>query len=557
MYYTKLGKNTVNAVRFAEVLQVMVRHGFADLLGRAGFRNGLPARVLRSLNLIEAPKGPPETLGARLCAALTELGPTFVKFGQILSTRSDIVGPTLAQELTHLQDNVEPVPFDKMRGVFVETLGEEIETLYATFNTTPVASASLSQVYQATLSGGEKVAVKVQRPGSEKKIEADLSLMRQIADWIAEHMEDAKLLDPAGIVDEFARSIHRELDFNIEARIIDQFAHNFEDMPQVFIPGVYHDFSSSRIITMDWIDGVRVDQLDAYEARNCDPHTMALLGCDVLCRMIFEQRLFHADPHPGNLFITQNNQIAFLDLGMAGHLERTDVAAIADLFLAIFHEDTSACINAILTLTTQGEPHDMHALEHEIAEFIAFEAPTIIGGGQVGRGIETALQILRRYKLELAPRFSLLLKALATIETVGRALDPKFDFVPIIQPYLEHLILMRFHPKQVLKEARLNASALLKLGRQIPDDVGRLLQQMRHGKVRFNIHHEYLENLAHTIDRSSNRQVVGMITAAIIVGSSLIIATDSPLSRLGIGGYIFAGLLGAGLIISILWSRKF
>ncbi len=556
MYYTKLGKHTVNAVHLAEVLQVLVRHGFADLLRRAGFHDGLPARVLRGLNLMDAPSGEPATFGQRTRDALTELGPTFVKFGQILSTRPDLVGSELSKELSSLQDQVSPLPFATMAKVIEEELGGPVDEFFEEFTKEPMASASLSQVYEARLHGGETVAVKVQRPGIEKVIESDLSLMRQIAEWVGERVEETKWLDPPGIVDEFSRSVRRELDFSIEAQAIEQFERNLEEIEDAEVPSVYRDVSTRRVLTMSWIDGVRVDQFEAYEERNCERRAIALLCCDVLCRMVFEDRLFHADPHPGNVFITRDNGMALLDLGMAGHLERSDVVAMADLLLAIFHKDSVGCVDALLNLTTEGVPEDRDGLEHEIAEFIAFEAHSIINEGQVARGIERAIQIVRRFHLQLAPRFSLLLKSLATVEMVGRTLDPELDFVPIVRPFVEDLVLKRYQPQHMMKEAQQNADALLKLSRQLPGDLSSLLQQLRRGKLKFTLAHEDINNLANAVDRSSNRQAVSIITAALIVGSSLLVATNSSLSSLGIGGFVFAGLLGVSLIASILWSRK-
>jgi len=555
--YTRLGKHTVNAVRLAEVLQVLARHGFADLMRRAGFFDSLPARMLRGMKLMDPPSGIQASFGKRLCAAFTQLGPTYVKFGQILSTRPDLVTAEVAHDLSQLQDEVDTLPFDTMRAVLEEELGAPVGELYEDFDPEPIASASISQVYRARLRQGGDVAVKVMRPGIEKVIESDLSLMHQLASWASDRVEEARWLDPAGIVDEFARSVRREMDLNIEARVIEQFRENMADIEEVFVPRVHRDLSCRRVLTMDWVDGVRVDQLDAYPERRCEPDVIAALGCDVLCRMVFDHRLFHADPHPGNIFITHDNQLAFLDLGMAGHLERTDVAAIADVLVAIFHQDSRECTNAILTLTTKGEPENVAALEREVAEFMAFEAAAIIGGGQVARGIERATQIIRRFGLELAPRFSLLLKALSTIEVVGHQLDPGLDMVPIIRPYVEKLISARFQPVQLMKEARANATAFMKLSRQAPGDLSYLLKQLRRGSMRFLIHHEHLENLAKTIDRSSSRNTVGMIVAALIVGSSLLITTESSMARLGMAGYIFAALLGSFLVISILWSRKF
>ncbi len=557
MYYSRLGKQTVNAVRLAEVLQVFVKHGFADLLQRAGFHRSLPAKLLRSLNLMEAPAGPPHTFGQRMRAALVDLGPTFVKLGQILSTRPDLIRIETARELSNLQDRVDTQPFEIMEAVLRDALGASAEELFAAFDTTPVASASLSQVYRATLPEGQEVAVKIQRPGVKKVIESDLSLMRQVAEWIAVHLEDAKWLDPPGIVDEFARSIRRELDLNIEARVIEQFRENFEDDPAVDMPHVYPEFSGKSVLTMDWVDGVRVDQVADFPERNSDPAQVAINGCDALCRMVFDYHLFHADPHPGNIFVTRDNHLAFLDLGMAGHLEQSDVAAIGDLLLALFDRDSRACVDAILVLTTGGEPSDEEVLERELTEFIAFEARAILSGGQVARGLERTTQILQRANMKLAPRFALLIKALATIEMVGRGLDPSLDMVPIMQPYVERLIKRRYEPRYLFRAFQHNSRVLLRLGHQVPRDLATLLQQLRLGKLKFSIHHEHLEDLAATIDRASGRNTVGMIVAALIVGSSLLITTETTISRLGIAGYVFAGLLGSVLVISILWKRKF
>lgn len=557
MNYTKLGQHTVNAVRLAEVAQVLVRHGFADLLQRLGFHDSLPARVLHGLKIMEAPVGEPATFGRRLREALVELGPTYIKFGQILATRTDLLGADIAQELSLLQDQVDPLPFSTMAKVIEDTLGAPVEELYASFEHVPVASASLSQVYRATLPTGEIVAVKIQRPGAAKTIEADMGLMRQIAEWARDRMGDTRWIDPPGIVDEFARSIRRELDFTIEARVIRRFGELLADDARVVVPAVYEAYTSAQVLTMGWIDGVRVDRLDLYSVRGCEPRQVAINGCEILCRMVFEFRLFHADPHPGNVFITQDNQLCFLDLGMAGHLDKTDVAAVADLLLAMFHQDAHECTSAALLLTTGAEPRDRDALEHEIADFIAFEAQVILSGGQVARGIERATQILHRFNLQLAPRFSLLLKALATIEIVGRSLDPKLDFVPILEPHVRNMILDRYGPAQMLRDARSNTAALWRLGRQIPVDAAEVLQLARKGRLRLTVEHDRIEQISAALDRSSNRNALALVTAALIVASSMVVSADSSARHLGVVGLVFAGLLGIWLIFSILRSRSY
>ena len=551
-----LAKQVQDAVRVAEVLQVLVRHGFADLVQWAGLHEGLPARLLRKVRLLETPSGEPETRGQRLRAALTELGPTYVKFGQILSTRPDVVGVDVAQSLSELQDRVKAVPFDAMAAVIEAELGAGVDALFGAFNKDPVAAASLSQVYLATLKSGEAVAVKVQRPGIERVIERDLSLLTRVAEWVAEHVEEIALFDPQGVVEEFARSIRRELDFTIERLVIERFRQNFDGVDDVFVPHVYGDVSSKRVVTMDWVDGARLDALDQYPARNCEAGVVARVGCRVVCQQVFEHHLFHADPHPGNIFITRDNQICFLDYGMVGHLERTDAAILADLLHGVFREDVRCSVDALLMLST-GEPRDREALEHEAADFLAFEGRAIVADGRVGDGIERMVEILRRNRLQLAPRFSLLLKALATIESVAHLLDPAMDVVPIIQSYVEQLVARRYMPHHIMREMQAGMAELMKLGREVPVEVHQLLRMLRRGTLKMQLNHEGLDRLSNVTDRASNRITFGIIAGSIIIGSSLLITTGGGAHPLGIGGFIAAGVLGVSLLVSILRSRNY
>ena len=556
MHYTTLAKRVGNAMRLAEVVQVLVRHGFADLVRRARLHEGLPARVLRGLHLMKAATDAPETLGQRLASVLTELGPTFVKFGQILSTRPDLVSKTIADELSGLQDHVAPMPFDRIRPVAEKDLGIPIENAFDTFDTEPVASASLSQVYRARLKTGQEVAVKIQRPGIRQIIESDLGLMRRLSEWVVEHVQDLAWFDPVGTVDEFGRAIHRELDFAIERRVIERFRRNYEGDPSVFVPATYPEACGSHVLTMDWIDGARIDARSAFAARNCQPERVAQVGCETLCKQVFEHRLFHADPHPGNILITRDNRIAFLDYGMVGRLEEADASAMADLLRAVFQEDSEGCVQALLVLTAGTEPVDTDALVHEVNEYLAFEAEAIVARGEVGKAIDRFTSVLRRHRLQLAPRFSLLLKALATIETTGRQLDPQLDMVPILRPFITGIIQRRMAPNRILSDAQKNLWSLFRLGRELPHDITRLLRTLRQGKLTVQLHHEKLDYLAAVTDRASNRITVGLITGALIVGSSVLISVETA-KALGLAGFVIAGVLGIALVISILRSRNY
>ena len=556
MPYRSLGKRVGNAVRLAEVIQVFVKYGFADLVQRLGLHEGLPARLLRRLHLIEPASDTPNTVGKRLGRALQELGPTTVKFGQVLSTRPDLFGKALCDDLGELQDRVAPMPFDDMRKVIEDGLGASLDTIYAEFNETPVASASLSQVYRAVLHTGETVAVKVQRPGVRQTIHADLSLMRGIAEWLEEHRPDLNWMNPMGTLDEFERSVRRELDFTLEAHIIKRFARNYKEVEAVFVPGVFDEATCPTVLTMDWVDGVRIDSVAAYPERHCDPKTVALIGCDTLCRQVFEYHFFHADPHPGNVFVLRDNRIAFLDFGMVGHLEKDDVVAMADLLRAIWNEDIDACVQYVLRFSESDDAEDLEGLRHEIVDYLAFEAQTIISSGEVGKGIERLTNILRRHHLQLSPRFSLLLKALATIESTGHKLDPALDIVPILRPYVERLVKQRYSPAQLAREARQNTMQFLRMGRELPQELRGLMSTLRRGRLKVQLHHEKLDNLASVTDRASNRIAFSVIAGSIIVGSSMLISSNSA-RTLGLIGYSVAAVLGMMLLVSILRSRNF
>jgi ubiquinone biosynthesis protein len=276
-----------------------------------------------------------------------------------------------------------------------------------------------------------------------------------------------------------------------------------------------------------------------------------------LCKQVFEHRLFHADPHPGNIMLMRNNQIAFLDYGMIGYLEPDDVYAMANLLRAVLAEDPHTCTSALLAFTSAREVENRQALEHEIAEYIAFEAQTVMGKVDIGHTLERVTQILRRHKLQLAPRFSMLLKAMATIESAGRALDPNLDLATIVRPYVEAVIEKRYSPQQITREGQESVMQLLHVARQLPGEVQDAVRTFRQGRTKIQLDHEGLDHLAHVTDRASNRIAFSVIAGSLIVGSSLMLSTTYGVRSLGYAGFIGAGALGVALLISILRSKNY
>ena len=549
-----------NTVRLAEVVQILIKHGFAEAVQLTGLHRGLPAKLLQGLRITKAQEGPPETRGRRLNAAFTELGPTYVKLGQVLSTRPDLLGKEIRRDLGQLQDNVAVLPFEKMRPVIEGSLGKPLDKLFKEFPETPIASASLSQVYKAKMLNGMTIAVKVRRPGITQVINADINLMMAVAEWIDEHVEDLDWLDTVGLVKEFRRTILRELDFTIEARTIQRFHENFREDLDIEIPRVYTELSSTEVLTMSFIDGVRLDDLDEYPARNSDPKKVAALGCHAVCKQIFEHNLFHADPHPGNILLTKDNRLAFIDYGLVGHLERADILIITDLLRAVFEENSKGVTDCMLLLTDTGDLENVSALQQEVADYLAFEAQAIIARGEIGRALEKILDVLSNHRLQLPPRFTLLIKALATIESTGHALDPDLDTLPIIKPYIEAVVKHRFSPEELVNEGQDYLFTLLRMLKNVPVDLHVLLQMAKHGHLKIEFKHSGLERLTRVLDRASNRVAFSVVTGSLIVGSSLLLATGAGVTgtrSLGLAGFITAGVLGIGLLISILRSRNF
>lgn len=550
MRYSSLLEQVGNATRLLELLQVLVSNGFAHLVRASGLTQGLPAKVLTELKILHAPSGEPETVGRRMRRVLEQLGPTFVKLGQVLSTRPDLLPEDICEQLANLQDKVALTPFPRMEEVVRSELGAEISALFASFDPEPIAAASISQVYRATLADGTPVAVKIQRPGLAEVIASDLRLMRSLAEWLAANWDGLEWTDPVATVDEFDRSIHRELDFNQERRVLERFAENFADDEHVLVPRVYPDRSAQRVLTMDWIDGVRVDARDQYPARDSDPEVVARLGVAVVCRMVFEHRFFHADPHPGNIVLTRSNHVCFLDYGMVGHLAERDVEAMADLLRAVMEEDADACVRTLQTFTTSGYLEDPRSLQHEVSEYLAFEAHAILDSGQVGRAIEALTAILRRHRLELAPRFTLLLKALATIESTAHRLSPGIEIVPILRPFIEDLVLRRFTPSRLAARAEDEVRHAARLLRTLPDDLQTIAGQLRRGRLRMAMHVDHLRDLAQVVDRASSRLSFAVVMGALIMGSSQLLATEEVAKRIGVAGLVGAAVLGVWLAVS-------
>ncbi len=558
---TRLTRGIQNTKRLAVIARVLARYGFGEVVARLHLLDAIPAKVAAGLRLTPDSVRAELSRGERLRAALVELGPTYVKLGQVLSTRPDLIPPDICTDLETLQDRVPPVSNEEAAQVILAELGRDPVEAFGSFDGTPIAAASISQVHRATLKDGTAVAVKIQRPGIASLIESDTELLGWMAEWLVERGVDTPGFDPTGTVKEFSRSVRRELDFVHEARTLERFARNFDDCDLVHFPAVYPDLSTQRVMTMEWIKGTSLREMDKLRRDGNDLERIAHNGVEVVLKQVFEHGLFHGDPHPGNIFVLPENVICLIDCGMAGQLMPDDTERFAGLLLAVFHKDTSQATSAVLELAQTTGTTDRKALERDIHEFIESDAERMMEGLAIGEALNRVVGILQQHNLVLPPRYTLLIKALATIEQVGRDLDPSLDVASQIRPYVEKLLNRRYSARRVVRDVSGAVWDMVKLGRSLPDDVRELVSSFKSEGLRVTLSREDMRHLTDSHERSANRMTFGMIIGALIVGSSLLMQVSGGpkflgLPAIGFAGYLIAAVLGLAMVFSMWRSRR-
>lgn len=559
MRIPRLDKSYRNLRRYRQIAGILLKYGFHEVVDRVNLlgRLRLGRRFRR---LIKKPLRPPPSYVVRLRMALEELGPTFVKLGQVLSMRSFLIPPELAQELSKLQDEVAPVPFSQVQQLLERELGDRM-SLFRSFEETPIASASLSQVYRAVTVRDEDVVVKVQRPGIEEIIEADMDILMDLAQLIERHMPELKPYEPVEVVKELAKTTRRELDFKGEARNIELFTRNFADHPEVYVPKVFWETTTSRVLTTERIRGIKVSEVQQLEEAGLDRRAIAIAGGRAILKQIFEDGFFHADPHPGNLFVLPGNVIAPVDFGMMGRLDDVLVEELADLLSAVVERNVDRAIRTLLRAGVLDEEVDIRSFRVDLADFMDRYYGLSLKHIDMKQALEEGMDVMRRYRVRIQPNLTLLGRALGTYEEVGRILYPEFDLLPLAKPYIRKLMLRRMRPGRVMREVIDVLDQMRRLLRTLPEEMERIVKSMTRGKFGVELKHVGLEQLIGEIDRASNRLSFSLVIAALIVGSSLVLRLEHgpfvfgyPI--FGILGFVFAGVLGIGLVLSILRSGK-
>lgn len=502
-----------NVNRWREILTTLSKYGLAGWISRLdlplmkGMLKNREGEALAHLSR--------ET---RIRLTLEELGPTFIKLGQVLSTRPDQVGVSLANELQKLQTDVACDDPQLVRQTIESELGQPVEELFAEFDETPLASASIGQAHRARLHSGEQVAVKVQHAGIRRRMEVDLDILTGLAQ-LAEHLPELRAYRPQATVAEFRRVVRRELDFAREARNLEQFARDFARSPHVRIPRLYPTHSSERVLTMEWLDGVRISDPAVKQLPHVDLGEVARHGAEMYLEMIFHHGFYHGDPHPGNLVVLPNGAIGLLDFGMVARLDETLRENIEDMLLAILSQDAQRLTSLVIRLGAVPAGLDEPALNVDLSEFVGHYANQPIDTFDLGSALTEMIDIVQRYQIVLPSPLAMLLKVLIMLEGTARLLRPNFSLMELIQPYQRTMLRRRLSPSRQLKKMQHIYSEVEQLVEILPRRLRDILQQVDSGKFDVHLDHRGLEP-------SVNRLVLGMLTSALILGSSLLVSQN-------------------------------
>jgi ubiquinone biosynthesis protein len=548
---------TRNLGRLSEIAQVAVRHGFGYWFDTHRLTDLFPRRGPR------VDDDQPSQRGQHLREMLDELGPTFVKFGQLLSTRPDVLPPDIIAELRGLQDDVRPFPFADVEQVIEEELGLSIDKLFSDFEDRAVAAASIGQVHRATLPNGKRVAVKVQRPGAPRQIEADLALLYQAARIARERVRALDFIDARQLVDEFARSIRQELDYRLEARNADTFHRNFAGHPHVRVPRVYWRYTRSRVLTLEWLEGTQIVDVDPETWSLEDRRDLAYLMTETWMTMIFRHGFFHGDPHPANILVLgKADQIGLVDFGAVGKLTDDDMSKLTRLFIDAAAENVEALPRRLAELGVRYPKDREEEFLNELREMYYRYYGASLAEIDPLQVIREAFQLIYSMNLQLPTRFLLLDKAIATLGSVGVDLYPDFNVFEVARPYARSLLMERFGPRRMAARARKESLKLGQVALELPYQIHDVLQEMRDGQIEVGFVHKGLEDLLNRMDVVFNRLVIAMIVAGGLIGSSLIgiFATAGPhllgVNVISVIGFTVSGLLGLWLLWGVVRSGR-
>ncbi len=546
--------------RYRELTNIAIKYGFGYLVDRFNLHpiRSLTDRVAGT-HKVHPELSDPE----RLRLMLEELGPTYIKFGQILSTRYDLLPKEYIKELEKLQDTVPPFSYTDVCRIVTEEFGMPIDQIFASFSHKPFASASLGQVHSATLQSGEKVIVKVQRPGIKEIIDADLKILHDLAHFANQHIREARAFNPVGFISEFERIIHAELDYTLEAQNADEFRENFSEDATVYIPEVYWDYTRWQVLTMEFIDGIKISDLDAIDAAGMDRKTISRNFARSFLKQIFIHGMFHGDPHPGNVLARDGNVVAFIDFGMVGHLDRTTRDDLVDFFIAISENDSDTVIDVLAhTGAINYDEIDLPQFRFEISNMIHKYYGKSLRYVNTGVMLREMIDMILKYHGNVPSNLVLLSKALMIEEEVCSQLDQDYNLQDLAKPFIRELVSERMRPTRIIQEWVRMIPGFGRLVRRFPHRIDQILLRAEKGTLRLEFEHHGLDHIVSELDIMSNRISSSMVISALIIASALIIQSGMKpfvcgVPVLGIIGFVIAGVFGMWLVFSIMRSGRF
>jgi ubiquinone biosynthesis protein len=546
--------------RYREIAQVLIRHGLGELVDVLELQPYLafPRRLVRQWREEASPLGAPQ----RLRLALEELGPTFIKLGQVLSTRPDLIPPPYIAELTKLQDAVPAEPWDPIRRQIEAELGGPIDAHFESLKRKPVAAASLAQVYAATLKNGRSVVVKVQRPGIQKVIEVDLEILQDVAELVEGRIPLAGIYDLPEIARGFSSTLRMELDFFREAHNAEHFRESFAGDPYLYVPEITWELTTRRLLVMERISGTKIDDVDTLDEAGYDRHRIAVRAARMVLKEVLEEGFFHADPHPGNFVVMPGEVIGVMDFGLVGHLSRRLRSDLTRLYVAVVQMDAQTVVDQLVRMGATARSVDRTALERDLARLLRKYRGLPLKAVRAQEVLEDVTPVAFRHRLQLPSELWLLTKTLAMMEGVALKLDPDFDIVAFSQPHIRRFVLQMVLPQNLgprLLRAGTDWSALFS---QLPRIGSQLLTQAERGEIGMTLEHKGLGRALDRLDRSANRISLSVLLAALILGLALLIPAFNLGEELGLAtvvvivGFVGVSLLGLWLAFSIWRSRS-
>jgi ubiquinone biosynthesis protein len=553
---------SVNRIR--QIVNVFLKYGFGKVIDQLHLSKFVPFRKrIRSFG--QWPSLKFSVTPEKLRMAFSDLGPSFIKLAQILSSRSDLITKQYADEFKKLQDRVPPFPTEEALRIISEETELAIEQIFSEFDRNPVAAASIAQVYHGRLLDGNDVIIKVQRPHIREQLETDIGILAATASLMEKYMPESVFFNPSGIVEEFSRTVRKELDFIEEARNACRFRRNFKDNPDIHIPKVFAEFTTEKIIIMERLDGVRIDDIEGIGRLGLDRKHLAKIGVDAYFKQVLEDGFFHADPHAGNIFAMPGGTIGFMDFGIVGRISPELRETLASTFLALIHKDFDSLIDQYLELGLVPEHVDLDSFRREFKSHLSDLLEPLYGLTlqeiDFADYMSTITQIAVKHKMKIPSDLLLVNKAMLILENLGRELDPNFDFITAAEPYASKLVRDKFRPGRLYEKVRKNVVEVSDFAILFPKQMKQIVQKVLKDDIGIRMKHEGIDRLIRDMDRSSNRIAFSMIISAILLSSAIMHATGAGpsiygMSLLGITAFGIALILGIWLLISIIRSGR-